>query len=366
VNDAVEPVEWVSLRYHADIDVRGLILAVLLASAVAPVAAGQEAPPSLADLGVAAHARPRDGMGPTDVYIAVFVHDVRRIIDVDQTVNVDFVLEARWNDPRLALRGSEARGEIRKMQLDELWHPMLQLVNQMRTFPQFPARIIVDDAGNCIQLQRYIGTVSCPLDLHQFPFDRQSLGIDVVAALHTPDDVRFIADDELLGRAAEFTIVDWNVGEAISETAPIRFREEGLTMAGFRTTMPAWRYANYYVFKVITPLVVIVAMSWSSFWIDPKQVGPKIGIAATSLLTLIAYRFLLGNLVPKVSYLTRLDIFIFGATVLVFTALVESLLSAGLEQRERIATAKRLDRWARAVAPVLLLVLLWHAFLNGA
>jgi hypothetical protein len=37
------------------------------------------------------------------------------------------------------------------------------------------------------------------------------------------------------------------------------------------------------------------------------------------MLTLIAYRFSIGELVPKVAYLTRLDYFILGSTLMVFT-----------------------------------------------
>jgi len=48
------------------------------------------------------------------------------------------------------------------------------------------------------------------------------------------------------------------------------------------------------------------------------------GVGATAVLTLIAYRFTLDSLIPRVSYLTRLDIFILGATVLVLLARVAS------------------------------------------
>ncbi|MFV2073735.1 MAG: hypothetical protein ACC742_13935, partial [Thermoanaerobaculales bacterium] len=45
-------------------------------------------------------------------------------------------------------------------------------------------------------------------------------------------------------------------------------------------------------------MAIIVFMSWVVFWIDPRHVGPRISVAVTSMLTLIAYRFLLGQLLP--------------------------------------------------------------------
>ena len=102
-------------------------------------------------------------------------------------------------------------------------------------------------------------------------------------------------------------------------------------------------------------------MSWLVFWIDPTQFGPQIGLAATAVLTLIAYRFLLGSLVPRISYLTRLDIFIMGATVLVFMGMVEAVASARIAQSNE-KQARRLDRLSRVVFPSAFLVVSYLAF----
>jgi hypothetical protein len=51
--------------------------------------------------------------------------------------------------------------------------------------------------------------------------------------------------------------------------------------------------------KVILPLILIVAMSWIVFWIDPEESGIQISVAITTMLTLIAYRFAVGADLPK-------------------------------------------------------------------
>jgi hypothetical protein len=83
------------------------------------------------------------------------------------------------------------------------------------------------------------------------------------------------------------------------------------------TEEPSRRYTNYYIFKVITLLLVIVAMSLSDFCITLKLFG----------------------------------------------ALVESLGTTRLEHNAKSQTARRVDGWARAISPVLLLLLPWHSFL---
>ncbi len=121
------------------------------------------------------------------------------------------------------------------------------------------------------------------------------------------------------------------------------------------------RYTSYYMWKVILPLAIIVMMSWLVFWIEPTQFGPAVGLSATAVLTLIAYRFLLGNLVPRVSYLTRLDIFIMGATILVFLGMVEAVSAAKISTKnERLA--KHIDRASRVLFPVAFILVAYFAF----
>ena len=62
----------------------------------------------------------------------------------------------------------------------------------------------------------------------------------------------------------------------------------------------ASRQTGYYVLKVILPLVLIVIMSWVVFWIDPNEPGTQISVAVTSILTLVAYRFMIDSLLPNV------------------------------------------------------------------
>jgi hypothetical protein len=98
--------------------------------------------------------------------------------------------------------------------------------------------------------------------------------------------------------------------------------------------------------------VLIVAMSWTVFWLNPEQFGPQIGIATTSMLTLIAYRFMVGGSLPMVSYLTRMDYFIFGSMILVFITLVQAVVTSILVNSERTTLAKRIDRWCRCIFPI--------------
>ena len=99
-------------------------------------------------------------------------------------------------------------------------------------------------------------------------------------------------------------------------------------------------------------------MSWAAFWIDPENTGPQIGVATSSILTLIAYRFMLGNLLPKVGYMTRLDYFVLASTILVFLTLIEVLITTALAKANRAPVARKWDLWCRWFFPAALLLLI--------
>ena len=52
------------------------------------------------------------------------------------------------------------------------------------------------------------------------------------------------------------------------------------------------------------------------------------------MLTLIAYRFLLSQTLPRLSYLTRMDYFLIGATLLVLLAVIQVAATTRAEDRD--------------------------------
>ena len=70
------------------------------------------------------------------------------------------------------------------------------------------------------------------------------------------------------------------------------------------------RNTNYFVFKIIIPVFLILAIAWSVMWIPPNQVESRLTTSIVALLALIAYNFVFNEDLPKLSYLTSLDRYI--------------------------------------------------------
>ncbi|MFQ5790304.1 MAG: hypothetical protein ACE5JI_07465, partial [Acidobacteriota bacterium] len=186
-----------------------------------------------------------------------------------------------------------------------------------------------------------------------------------VVSIRDVDEVEFAIVES--DRAETFSIADWSIGQGKSGVGVLRVRDELLRGGGqvhlprFHYQFEAQRHTSYYMWKVIGPLVIIIFMSWAVFWIDPAQIGVQVGIATTAILTLIAFLFSLEARLPRISYLTRIDYFIFGSLTLVFLAFLQAILTCSLGLQGNIALARRIDVWSRLVFPlsfVLVVILL--------
>jgi hypothetical protein len=100
-------------------------------------------------------------------------------------------------------------------------------------------------------------------------------------------------------------------------------------------------------------------MSWVAFWVERDNVSVRIGVATSSIFTLIAYRFVLANLLPRLPYMTRLDYFTVGSTLLVFVALIVVVVTSCLvAHNKNDVKAARVDVSARVVFPATFILLL--------
>jgi len=79
------------------------------------------------------------------------------------------------------------------------------------------------------------------------------------------------------------------------------------------------------------------------------------------MLTLIAYRFMVGAGIPVIPYLTRMDLFILGSTILVFLALIQAVLTSLMLNSGKAKRARWLDRVCRLLFPAVFLAMIYFS-----
>ena len=83
------------------------------------------------------------------------------------------------------------------------------------------------------------------------------------------------------------------------------------------------RRIGYYLIQVYFPNIFVVVLSWIVFWMDKDDMGNRMTLGITSILTIM---FLLGSLngnLPKVSYPKALDWYLLVSFSFVFLTLIE-------------------------------------------
>lgn len=76
----------------------------------------------------------------------------------------------------------------------------------------------------------------------------------------------------------------------------------------------------------------------------------------------VAYLFAITVLLPRVPYVTRMDRFILLSTFLVFAGLIQTVANSVIMRRRKKELVERVDRWSRAVYPLLLVFVLVFSF----
>jgi len=289
--------------------------------------------------------RPNAGGQPIQVTVGIYMFDLTEINDVRQNLTGDFAVVLRWVDPRLShMEGCE-------IQTDNVWSPGLVFLNSGRKFTGRP-KMSIGPGGQVKYVQRYSGTFATYHKLNDFPFDKQSFRISLFSLGWWEEDVMLVVDEKWTGRQKRLDISDWIIKGVEATIGRYYDTSHEKFKSRYDFNISAERIKAYYFWKVILPLCLIVAMSWCVFWINPAQYGPQIGLSATSMLTLIAFIFATTNMVPKLGYLTLLDRFIVGSTILVFLALVESLTTIYLVSQEKKELALRIDKFSRLIFPI--------------
>jgi len=322
-----------------------VVAALVVMGSVAPVVATLQDEEGQID-----RSRPTPDVRATVVTVGIYLIDLIEIRGAEQSFVADIAVRAVWHDPRLAGRWPQAR----MLPLDDVWHPALEVANERSLRRIFPEVVEVDPEGRLEYRQRFLGEFSAPMDLRAFPFDSQAFQVQLVSARYDTARVELTheSDPDWISRTKKLSITDWAVGPTRIEFGTYSLVRGATENPAVMLLFDADRQKGYYVVQVILPLAMIVLMAGTVFLIDPSIIPTRMSVVVTTMLTLIAYRFALAGHVPRLPYLTRLDYFLLGLTVIVFLTLLVMAAASYLFSNGHKDAAAQINRWGRALFPV--------------
>ena len=306
------------------------------------------------DLSVLPHA----GDEPVSVGIHMYLSDLTEIHDSHQSFVGDVFFRVQWLDPRL-VHGGEQDCFVEET---DIWTPQLQLLNRRTLQRARDPQYTVAPDGRVTQKVRLYGEFSYRADLTDFPFDEQQLSFILVSG-YGPEEVGLQAQADHLAIGETLSVANWLVQLRGSEPGEHYVASLGRSLSRLDIIFDAQRLTGFYTWQLLVPLILVVMMTWAVFWIPREFVPPRVGLVATSMLTLIAYRFAMSSILPPIAYLTRLDLFMVASSLLVFGALAATVAVTWLDGRGDTRQAEVLNVVSRALAPGLFLAVFVKVFL---
>ena len=105
------------------------------------------------------------------------------------------------------------------------------------------------------------------------------------------------------------------------------------------------RNKNYYIFKIIIPVLLILVVAWCVLWIPTKEIESRLTTSIVAFLSLIAFNFVFQDDIPKLDILTSLDKFILLSYVFCAIPIFTTIrLSKSIEKNQ-----KRASSWNRKI-----------------
>lgn len=83
------------------------------------------------------------------------------------------------------------------------------------------------------------------------------------------------------------------------------------------------RNVGFFIFQTYLPSILIVMLSWVSFWINHESPPARVALGITTVLTMTTISTGVRSSLPRISYVKAIDIYLVMCFVFVFAALLE-------------------------------------------
>jgi hypothetical protein len=291
---------------------------------------------------------------PVQVEVAAYVMDLLSIDEKEQTFQAEVLFNLRWKDPRLARRDTRSVRLIQdaaESQLEKMWNPNLQFVNAVEK-NVFNQALTVSPDGTVEHRIDVLGRFSTPMDFQRFPFDRQRLRISIESFLEQTDQLRFVPNLKRTRADPDSAGGDLNlaaISASVTRSAVTGWNED---FSRYVLELTVERNVNFYVWRVIVPIVIIVMISFALFFVDISSYHDRVGIAMACLLACVATQFAISFSLPRISYLTPIDRFFVWTYISIGLGVALSTWVKVLEARGN-PQWRRIDLHSRWLSPLI-------------
>ena len=203
-------------------------------------------------------------------------------------------------------------------------------------------------------------TLQAPdFDFRVYPFDHQKFTVRL--DLNVPTDVFTFDGIENPGKILgdQLGEEEWSVISYSQDIKEISYGNN-LTHSRFSTTLEMKRHVNFYMFRILIPLFLIISVSWVIFFL--KDYGKQLEVASGNLLVFVAFNFTISNDLPRLGYLTLLDGLIITSFCCAALVVFISVCQKRLESKGKMGVASYIDKMVLIFYPLIYVSLVTVAY----
>lgn len=86
------------------------------------------------------------------------------------------------------------------------------------------------------------------------------------------------------------------------------------------------RHMGNFLIQVYGPCILLVVLSWVSFWLNREATADRVSLGITTVLTMTFLGLEARTDLPKVSYPTALDFFVFLSFAFIFASIIQVMV----------------------------------------
>jgi Neurotransmitter-gated ion-channel ligand binding domain len=292
---------------------------------------------------------------PTLVAVGFFIVEVTEVDEVDNTFTIEVFMDNVWCDPNRPIRERSTEPYIEadaEKRLERGWNPNITFVDEVEKPIKENQELTLFPSGTVEYKQKFNVTLENRYDLRRFPFDHQTLRIELESFDWTINQLELRREADKVAFSEEFEIPEWRAVAVDSYIEPQKEARDREKFSELVVTLEVDRESGFYVWKILVPLILLVAISWSVFWMSGESLAARIGILFTGILAVVAYQFVINTVLPKVTYFTLWDTLLLLSFVLMALTVAVNVLQAVLRIRGRAEQANEIDATARVAFPV--------------
>ncbi|XP_015433452.1 PREDICTED: gamma-aminobutyric acid receptor alpha-like [Dufourea novaeangliae] len=272
--------------------------------------------------------RPDFGGPPATVEVDIMVRSMGPISEVDMTYSMDCYFRQSWVDRRLAFQGGKETLALSISMLARIWKPDTYFYNGKHSYlhtitsPNKFVRLYQD--GRVLYSSRLTIKAGCPMNLENFPMDTQRCPLQFGSFGYTKRDVIYkwnsarqvaIAEDMKL---SQFDLVA-NPTANYSASSTLPQADYSMLLVYFHLQ----RHMGNFLIQVYGPCVLLVVLSWVSFWLNREATADRVSLGITTVLTMTFLGLEARTDLPKVPYPTALDFFVFLSFAFIFATIIQ-------------------------------------------